>query len=318
MMGSLTPLSNNRIAVCGDDDNDTRMVKCYDVRNGIETDCAELKSDACGIAEVVLAGRLLLAMSCPYVYKMYFLALLSFLTENHRIYRLLSCMFFLFSEINNPLNSEKQKIYPGFFYRHSLAPHTPWRLYACDPTSLLYVDLSKEQRALRWLIYSEGRPKFIKEKSFTSSGCMFFDMTTVRFGADELVIIADRINGIQCYNTNTKNLKWSAAGELPGMQKALDAHSVTTDERGCLFVCDDHAGNQCVQMFSVSDGQYLGCLMKEGKQRLECPVSICWLSATHSLAVLHSRETIFSTGWFFKYDKFEILIQFILISPLLV
>ena len=43
------------------------IVKCYGVTNGIERGHAELKSDSSGIAEVKVAGRLLLAVSCAYV-----------------------------------------------------------------------------------------------------------------------------------------------------------------------------------------------------------------------------------------------------------
>ena len=51
--------------VCGRDFNAPKMVKCYDIRTGTELDCAELKRDAEGIAEVKHADRLSFAVSWP-------------------------------------------------------------------------------------------------------------------------------------------------------------------------------------------------------------------------------------------------------------
>ena len=51
----------------------------------------------------------------------------------------------------------------------------------------------------------------------------------------------------------------------------LKAMGVTTDERGHLFVTDHY--NHRIQMFSVSDGQYLGCLVIGA----EINRGLCWL-----------------------------------------
>ena len=90
-------------------------------------------------------------------------------------------------------------------------------------------------------------------------------MVGVQKDTDELIIGIIIYKAIHCYNTTTKSLKWSVAGKLPGMKNGLDTKGVTTDGRGHLFVTDGFSGNRCIQMFSISDGQYLGCLIKGGE-----------------------------------------------------
>ena len=113
-------------------------------------------------------------------------------------------------------------------------------------------------------------------------------MIGVRNGSEEL-IIGINSQGIHCYSTTTKSLKWSVEGQLQGMQQALFAEGVT-EGYGHLFVCDGPIGNSCIQMFSVSDGRYLGCLIKEGEQGLGVPHGICWNSASHSFVVAHWKS----------------------------
>ena len=139
---------------------------------------------------------------------------------------------------------------------------------------------------IHWLDCNEGKPKLLKEKSFTTSQQTLWDMIGVRNGADELIIGISPAD-IHCYSTATKSLKWRVSGSLPGMQKSLHAAGLTSDGHGHLFVSDGWYGNRCIQMFSVSDGQYLGCLIKQGEQGLECPNRICWHSESHSLVVAH-------------------------------
>ena len=176
-------------------------------------------------------------------------------------------------------------------YTHSVAPHKPGRLCTVGSSMLLYKDQSKELCDIHWLDCNEGKPKFLKEKFFTTSLLVLRDMIGVRNGSEELIIIgAGSLNGIHSYSTTTGGLKWRMKGKLPGMQNALDAEGVTTDGYGHLFVSDGILGNSCIHMFSVSDGQYLGCLIKEGEQGLGYPNMICWHLASHSLVVAHWKS----------------------------
>ena len=69
-------------------------------------------------------------------------------------------------------------------------------------------------------------------------------------------------------------------GKVTGMEHALYALGVTTDGRGHLFVADDN--NKSIHMFSTSEGQYLGRLIK-GVETLGNPARVQWSTETSSL-----------------------------------
>ena len=175
-------------------------------------------------------------------------------------------------------------------YTHLVAPHKPGRLFTVGLSTLLYEDQSKEPSDFQWFDCNKIKPKLIKEKSFATPLPGMWDFIRVQNVTDELIIGFERQEGIICYNSFTKSLEWSVAGKLPGMQNAINARCITTDGCGHLFVSDGWNGNRCIQMFSVSDGQYLGCLIKEGEQSLGRPNRISWHSASHSLAVAHLQK----------------------------
>ena len=94
-------------------------------------------------------------------------------------------------------------------------------------------------------------------------------------------------NGLFAYNTNTGKLEWKVDRKLPGMEKDMDCVGVTTDKRGHLFVCDWKNGNRCIHLFRASEGQYLGCLMKDEEEhdpgrihwceKSSCLITVCVL-----------------------------------------
>ena len=178
-------------------------------------------------------------------------------------------------------------------YAHSVAPHKPGRLCTVGSSFLLYEDQSKMPRNIHWLDCNEAKPKLLKERSFTIPPSYLYDIIAVRIGPDEMIIGIGCDSGIHCYSTTTKSLKWEVAGQMPGILPGIPlgtiyATGVTTDGCGHLFVSDyGWDGNNCIHMFSVSDGQYLGCLIKEGEQGVGYPRKISWHSASHSLAVAH-------------------------------
>ena len=59
----------------------------------------------------------------------------------------------------------------------------------------------------------------------------------------------------------------------PSMEYDMRPVGVTTDGRGHLYVADWK--NDCVHMFSVSDGLYMGCLLK-GSEIAGNPENIRW------------------------------------------
>ena len=71
-------------------------------------------------------------------------------------------------------------------------------------------------------------------------------------------------------------------GEQLEIEKENVSYGVTTDGRGHLFVTDYN--NECIQTFSASDDQYLGCLMK-GSEAIGGIFSVQLSAETLSLVV---------------------------------
>ena len=117
----------------------------------------------------------------------------------------------------------------------------------------------------------------------------------------ELVVSTYDGAGFGACDPFTKKRKWRIQGNLPEMEKQITAWSVTTDGKGRLFVCEGPTGNRCVQMFSVSDGEYIGPLIREGEEGLGTPCCIRWREQSSSLVVADVRDKT----WFIS----EIYIQ---------
>ena len=98
----------------------------------------------------------------------------------------------------------------------------------------------------------------------------------------QLLVVAADIEGLFAFNIATGNLEWKVDEKVPGMEQTIDANGVTQVGRGHLFVADRNNG--CVQMFSLSDGQYPGPL-KKGLETISDPGSVHWSPETSSLVV---------------------------------
>ena len=164
---------------------------------------------------------------------------------------------------------------------HSVAPHEPGALYAVTPSTLLYVDSSKSPTEIHRLDLSESQPKPTAWKRFIHIKQNYIlDMCCSQDGDKELLIVTE-IDGLFAYNTNTNKLEWKVDRKPPGMEKDIYLGGVTTDKRGHLFV----GGNKCIHLFKASDGQYLGCLVKDDKE-LGVPARIHWCDKTSSLTTV--------------------------------
>ena len=98
----------------------------------------------------------------------------------------------------------------------------------------------------------------------------------------------------------TKQIEWRIDEILSGMEKKMQPTSTTTDGCGHLFVADWEKGNKCIQMFSVSDGTYLGFLIRD-VEVLGAPGIIKWSERTSSLlSAYYLRKK-----WYFKVIKVE-------------
>lgn len=181
--------------------------------------------------------------------------------------------------------------------RCSVSPYEPEALcnYPCDSTkSLIFVDLSAKPNEIRWLDgtlsgFSLATGRMLSPAKRQNISCLEF----VYNGGKELVLITyglpdESWGGIYAYNAKTSHLEWNAEGRLPGMNRVLKAQGLTTDDQGHLFVCDDN--NECIQMFQVEDGRYMGAVIKEGEQGLGNPCRIRWYSRLSSFVIIHLKN----------------------------
>ena len=165
---------------------------------------------------------------------------------------------------------------------HSVVPHQPGKLCTGIASTLLYVDRSNKPFKVHFLDLSKSTP--VAKKVIHTQHSSIHELCYAQDGDKQLLVITDRDIGIFVYNIETDKLEWKIDKKLPGMEKPIDASGVATDGRGHLFVGDYMNGNRCIQMFSVSDGQDLGCLMTD-VETLGDPGRICWCEKTFSLVV---------------------------------
>ena len=165
---------------------------------------------------------------------------------------------------------------------YSVAPHQPGVVCAVSPSILVYVDISKNPQQFYWLDCSDIEPKLLR---ITTNFPGVQDMCAARLENESLLIAIsyDANQLIHAYNSSTGQLKWSVRKKIPS--GTFKSHGVVGDNNGRLFLTDNT--NNCIQMFSASNGQYLRCLIKQGDQGLGLVCGLSWCEATLSLVVSH-------------------------------
>ena len=173
-----------------------------------------------------------------------------------------------------------------------MAPHRPTLMCSATSSTLLY----ESDNEVYCLDLSESQPKAAGRKCVTciDSHNILFDMCFDQDGDKPLLIGAHDHDGVSAYNTETDKREWAWKGKLPGMEADICASGVATNGRGHLFVADSK--NCCIQMFSVSKGYYMGCVMKD-VETFGCPYCIRWCENTSSLICLCLFKP---RAWFLK------------------
>ena len=166
--------------------------------------------------------------------------------------------------------------------------HLPYRMHSQSPSTLLYTDVSTMPCTVRWLDCSKRKLRDDSIQFVTKEGAT--NVIHAQDEDDEFLISAHGKGGIYAYNSTTGTLEWCVKGRQPGMDKDLDAGNIAVDNHGHIFVCD--VGNGGIQMFSVSDGRYLGCLVRKGDQGFGGPFMTCWGKDMSSFIVIDTRRWI--------------------------
>ena len=183
----------------------------------------------------------------------------------------------------------------------SLAPDRPSRLctaHSCT-TAVLYFDESTQQGQLK-ILKCFKVPKSPGSITGIVGPCGKEIWDSILIPNDNkkhlIVMVAGITKEIEgkyfkcaseiCAVSLKSQIVWSVKGKLPGFEKEMCAESITTDEKGRVFVCDTN--NNCVHVVSAENGIYVGCLLKEGERNLGKPRLIRWSKRLSSLIVTHT------------------------------
>ena len=149
-------------------------------------------------------------------------------------------------------------------HTHHVHPQKPSHLCASFASTssgsiLLHCDASSFPNNVHLLDCSGFRPKLVQGKNVIRTKQSYIhDMCVARDRDKEFLVITDG-ERVYAYNTAAGELVWSPKRKQ--MNRMMGVCGVSTDGRGHLFVCDWN--NQCIQMFRVGDGRYLGAVMTE-------------------------------------------------------
>ena len=174
----------------------------------------------------------------------------------------------------------------GFVYTHTVAPHNAYALCVAPPSTIFYQD------------YQFSQPSNIQRLDCTGSiptpcqsigTCNVFisSMCYLKHHEEELLVaVADNV--ITAFKLGD-GVKWSKNEiHLPDQNEICKPIRIAAGGEGHLFVFD--ANNRCILMFSVTDGQYLGCLIKEGEQALGRIGRIYFCESRSQLIISHKKH----------------------------
>ena len=140
---------------------------------------------------------------------------------------------------------------------HSVAPHYPWMMCASSNDSLWYETYTSEDHFEIYRLDCSLSHEISKEELLPFRGGID-DMCCAEQEGISLLVTARYTDGVEAYNTDTKELVWAIKGKMPLTEDDLDVNSITTDEDGRLFVSDSR--NACIHLFSF-DGKYVTTLL---------------------------------------------------------
>ena len=156
---------------------------------------------------------------------------------------------------------------------HSLAPTQIRNLCTVSPSTLLYIDLSKTPCEVNMLDCTGQKPRSLREQVVRVEHTGISVCYTESVGK-AFLIIAGR--DLCAYDLVSGKMSWKIA-----QSNSMNAKGVTSDGCGHLFVCNDK--NMSLEMYSVSKGKYLGCLIKNGEQGLGELWRVTWCNPKSSL-----------------------------------
>ena len=169
---------------------------------------------------------------------------------------------------------------------YSVAPHQPCTLCVAPPSTLFYVDYQLGGPSKIYSLDCSGATPTLCQ-SIGPYDHSIYSMSYIKYINENLLaIVVDK--ELQTFQIDTCLVKWGKRYiQFPKQNKNCKLSYMAADRKGHLFVSDN---NKCIQMFSASDGQYLGCLIKEGEQGLGELGQMCFSDSTSQLVVCHRKD----------------------------
>ena len=190
-------------------------------------------------------------------------------------------------------------------HSHQVARGQPGRMCTVAPSTLLYEYRGITPSQVYALDCSSGKPMDIGQVRVTRvtapplegvrepRGTDIRDMVVVEDTDRQraLLVISDDLSNVHAYDLETGAVAWRLRWRLPGMGARCEGAGLASDAgRGLLYLCDRAEGNRCIQVVSVSDGQYLGCLEVVEDQWVGACSEITWCEEARALVVINWRR----------------------------
>ena len=144
----------------------------------------------------------------------------------------------------------------------------------CGTTSgLFYMARTADPRKIFWI--SLKRDAATRPVITLDDGAVT-DMCLAEVEEKELLVVA--AGGLTAYNTYTGKQVWNSYGRLKGMNKVMAPNGIVCTSNGNYLFVTDRA-NRCIQVFSPSNGEYIGSVIETH----EYPGKIRWSKEPSSL-----------------------------------
>ena len=160
-----------------------------------------------------------------------------------------------------------------------------------SPTILIFIDKHNPLK-LKWLDCSKMPPQVITTSSLHERWVKDICVAREKNVSKTQLLVGTFIkmaNKIQAVNIQSDQIQWTFEGYMLRMKKELQPRGITSDDQEHLFVCDE--ANSCVQIFSVSNGKYLGTLLKKGDNSQGVPRGIRWHKESKYLTVSYTEPS---------------------------
>ena len=235
---------------------------------------------------------------------------LEFLTRLHAFInssgRQIICVFkYLFDCSDGRIEFRDAGDLSRVLYSHQVARGQPGRMCVVASSTLLYEYRGISPSQVYALDCSSRKPRDIGQVSVTRTAAPTLDGVRESGSTDirdmvvvedshrqrALLVVSDELSNVHAYDVETGAVAWRLRWRLPGMVARCEGTGIAADpRRGLLYLCDRAQGNRCIQVISVGDGRYLGCLEVVEDQWVGTCSEITWCEEARALVIIHLRQ----------------------------